>query len=131
MRIDPENEVFGLVIDNLLGKHDGLLFGQVPPTQSMQLGNGYVHIEMFDNPIYQRAMTTTSIENARNPNFQVDVYSSRSNVAKEHSKSIAKDVDTVMRRLGYINISYSPLASTPNYARITMRYRKIETRKNY
>lgn len=123
--IDVEQSVYTKVSAELRLKFKGIFVtGEYVKTQSKFPA---VMLIQFDNPVYEPAITLSSVENAVFPIITASIFTNLQTGKKTQAKAIATVIANVMNSLGFTRTFDQPIANADDATiyRIEQRYRKI------
>lgn len=120
--ISPENFVFSKIAGVLRATYPGIsLYGATPDKPPTQFP--VVTIVETDNTVYQK-MRTTTIENAAQLMYEVNVYSNKTGYKKSEAKDIMDTIDQEFAALGFTRTMCNPVSNLQDATiyRIVARY---------
>lgn len=123
--IDIENEVFDDVATRLRAEYEGIYVSGDHANKPKSFPA--VYLEERDNYVFERARSSSGIENAVQVMYEADIYSNKRSGRKLEAKSIAATVDSVMVGLGFTRTSRTvvPSGYDSTIYRVVCRYEAV------
>lgn len=123
--IDIENEVFDDVAERLRADFPGIYVSGDHANKPTSFPA--VYVEERDNYVFERARSTSGIENAAQVMYEATIYTSKKSGRKIEAKAIAAAIDSVFAGLGFTRTSRTnvPTMNDSSIYRIVSRYEAV------